>query len=396
MSIAFRYRALDEHGGLCTGYALAGSAATLAQKLAARQLILLSCKKTKHLRSTAVRREIPAALSLQIGQCLRAGLPLADALESIASDEASPELAMICRELWLSLQCGHSFSHSLAAWPAYFSATFVALVCAGEASGRLDRVLDQIADHLKRAEDLRQQTRHLLIRPLLSGAAVLTALLTLLAFLVPKIRGFLEESAQALPWHTRALFALSDALLAYWPALLLMIALLPLLRLAWRHPRTRERCAALTPRLPLFGPILRELSLARLAGVMALLYRSGIPLIDALRLAGGTLEHPGYQQSTRRMAHQLEQGKSLSTVFREAPGFPPFFLRMVEIGEHTGNLDEAMSTLAERHEQLARHGIARIQALLEPSLTLGAGLILGWIMLATLQPIYALVGGGLP
>ena len=110
MSSAFRYRALDERGGLCTGYALAGTVAALAQKLAARQLILLSCKKTKHLRSTAVRREIPAALSLQIGQCLRAGLPLADALESIASDEASPELSMICLLLLTLLKICFQFS----------------------------------------------------------------------------------------------------------------------------------------------------------------------------------------------------------------------------------------------------------------------------------------------
>ena len=397
MNTAFRYRALDSDGRIQSGHALASSPDALARKLETRQLLLLSAKKSSLLRSTATQRTIPAAISLQLAQLVRAGFPLAEALETIASDHSTAALSMISRELWHALQRGLALSGALAEMPKYFSPSFIGLVAAGEKSGRLDLVLEQLSRNLRQGEQQRQHTRNLLVRPLISAAVVLIAAGTLMIFLVPKIRIFLEGNGLALPFHTRALFAIAAGLDQHWPWLMLAsLAPLPIWAACRQHAQCKARAAHLLLHLPVFGPIQQDLTLARMAAQLALLYRAGVPLLEALNILVGTIDSQPFKEATARALRAVEQGSALSLAFGQERIFPPFFLRMLKIGEQTGNLDEALDALSERHEYKANQAVARMQALLEPGLTLGAGLLLGWIMLATLQPIYAIVGRGLP
>lgn len=393
MNCRYRFQAINAGRQVITGQMDAKNQDELTQLLRQHDLDLLIARRILTLsQRTLTRREL-IDFCFHLEQLLSAGIPLLDAVDDLAESSSGKTLRHAYRQIADELRAGKAFSAALPAEITRCEAAFAGIVRAGELSGRLGETLGHLGQSLRQNEALASTSRRLLTYPLLAATLVLAACLFLMLFLVPQIRSFLGSSVSALPWYTRLLFTLSAVLQTYWAIFLALPALAALggavaIR---RYPACHESWHRLLLRLPIVGEIQRKLLVARLADLLAMLYASGIPLLEALELLPQAIGNRAAARAMKQVHRQVEQGESLSGAFSHQPIFPALLTRMLATGERTGRLDTSLINLAGIYEQEARAMIDTLQALIEPTLTLSIGILLGWMMLATLQPIYGIV-----
>ncbi len=393
MTRRYRFQALDANQQLVHGQMNATDPDELARLLRQHDLDLLLARRIPALNQRKLARRELIDFCFHLEQLLTAGISLLDALDDLAAGGSSKPLRHLYRGIADELRSGKSFSAALPGEITRSDASFAGIVRAGELSGRLAETLGRLGSSLRQAEALASATRKLLTYPLLAATLVLTACLFLMFFLVPQIRSFLGNAVTDLPWYTRLLFSLSTLLQEHWAILL---ATPPLLALAAiiairQHPAWHEAWHRLLLHIPLLGEIQRKLLVARLADLLAMLYASGVPLLEALELLPQSISNRAVARAVTQVHHLVEQGEALSGAFSRHDIFPGLLTRMLETGERTGRLDASLNNLAGIYEQEARATIGTLQALIEPALTLSIGILLGWMMLATLQPIYDIV-----
>lgn len=394
MSIQFSFKALDAHQQIVTGQMQAPNRKVLAQQLQQQELDLLSARRLRSRASGKPSRRDLIDFCFHVEHLLNAGIPLIDALQDLAQGSDSRSLRQLSTRLTAAVIGGKPLSAALQSEVGDTEPALVGIIRAGELSGRLPDILHRLGNNLRQSEALATGTRQLLLYPAVAGGLVMTASAFLMIFLVPQIRGFLGESGLPLPLHTQLLFVVSDFLTGYWPY---VIGTPPLLLLLFAgalryRPALRLRLDRLALDAPLTGRVNRRLAVARLADLLALLYTTGIPLLEALDAVQASSSNRVVGQALQRIRHAVEQGSSLADAFARHDIFPPLLVRMLQIGEKTGGLDKALNNIAQRYEREAREAIAILQTLLEPALTLCIGILLGWIMLATMQPIYGIIG----
>jgi type IV pilus assembly protein PilC len=398
VAMYFHFRALDPRQQLITGEMEAHDLDALLQHLQQQGLELLDVRR-KHARSTrpASRRDI-IDFCFHIEHLLSAGIPLLDALHDLAKHSESPRLRPLCQRLATAISSGQSLSAAMQAERLPLEAAFTGIIRAGETSGRLPEVLLRTGNQLKQAEELDARTGQALIYPVLAGVLVIAASIFLMRFLVPQIRLFLGETGLALPLHTQLLFTVADFLENWWAQVLgLPPAILLLAFIASRSsPLLRIQLDRYALKTPLIGRIRRKLLIARLADLLALLYSTGIPLLEALASLQKSSANRFIAQTLQKICHAVEQGSSLAEAFAQHDVFPALLIRMLQVGERSGALDSSLVNIARLYEREARESITRLQTLIEPALTLCIGILLGWIMLSILQPVYGIIGQTAP
>jgi type IV pilus assembly protein PilC len=222
---------------------------------------------------------------------------------------------------------------------------------------------------------------------------VLLVTLFLMLYLVPQMVGLIKTMGQTLPLHTRALIAVSNFLVNYW----WLVVITPIviwvgIKLAARsNPRVRYQIDAFKLNLPLVGPILRKIILSRFASIFALMYSSGITILDAIKSSEETAGNLVIQDALQTVGQQIADGKNVTAAFQEVGIFPPLVVRMLRVGEATGALDTALLNVSYFYTREVRESIAKMQVMIEPALTVVLGLILGWVMLSVLGPIYDMI-----
>jgi len=267
---------------------------------------------------------------------------------------------------------------------------FVSLVRSGEQTGKLPEVLTSLTEMLKWEDEIASQTRKLMIYPLIVGTIVLAVTFFLMLYIVPQMVGFIRNMGQSIPWYTQALIFVSDALRNYWYAVLAAPALAFYgLKLAIRtNPALEYAVDSYKLRMTLIGPILRKMLLSRFASSFAMMYASGITVLEALRSCEEIVGNKVLEQALRAAGQQIAEGKNLSGAFQELALFPPLVIRMLRIGENTGALDRALANVTYFYNRDVRDSVARLQAAIQPVLTLVLGLLLLWVMMAVLGPVY--------
>jgi type IV pilus assembly protein PilC len=212
----------------------------------------------------------------------------------------------------------------------------------------------------------------------------------LMIYLVPQLVGFLTNLGQEIPLQTRLLIGLSNIFVHYWWALVSVPTLLlaGIVSLSAAFPAVRYKLHEWQLRIPVIGPVLKKMTMARFADTLALMYRTGIPLIEGLTYCEKVSTNLVIQNAVRRARERVTTGTSISESFAMEQLFPAFVIRMLRVGETTGALDTALANISYFYSRDIDESIARVQAMIEPALTVVMGLILGWIMLAVLGPIY--------
>jgi type IV pilus assembly protein PilC len=222
------------------------------------------------------------------------------------------------------------------------------------------------------------------------GGIVLLVTMFLMMYLVPQMVGFIRNMGQAIPLQTRLLLAVSSFFVAYWWAIIAApFVAWAGLRLAMRtNPKVAYAVDQYKISMPLVGPILRKIIMSRFASSFAMMYASGITVLDSIRSCEEIVGNLQIEAALRRAAQQIAEGKNLTAAFQDLALFPPLVIRMMRIGENTGNLDTALLNVSYFYNREVREAIGKLQAMIEPALTVVLGAILGWVMLSVLGPVY--------
>jgi general secretion pathway protein F len=263
------------------------------------------------------------------------------------------------------------------------------MIDAGEQSGKLDEVLEQLADYTENRQALQQKVILAFIYPAMVTVVSFAVVVGLLVYVVPQVTRVFEHTGQVLPLITRILINISDFLRAggIW-SLLVLIAALVAAKLALREPHIRKRWHTILLRLPLVGRLIRGINAARMASTLGILTSSGIPLLNAMQSAVQVVTNLPMRQAMEDALRQVREGGSLSRSLGKTKLFPPMVIHLIASGESTGNLDAMLVRASETQSRELENWVRALTALMEPVLILVMGAIVLFIVLAILLPIF--------
>jgi type IV pilus assembly protein PilC len=389
----FTYKAIDARGKSVMGRVEAVNLFDLEQRLARMELDLISGapsrQKTRLLGGGIARQDL-INFCFHLEQLATAGVPVMDGLVDLRESVENARFREVVSGLIESIEGGRSLSQALGEFPEVFGKVFVSLVRSGEQTGRLSEVLKSLTESLKWEDELAAQTKKIIMYPAFVGGIVLLVTFFLMIYLVPQMTGFIRNVGQEIPLQTRILMAVSDVFVNYWYAIIAapFVAWFAL-RFAMRtNPAVEYAIDRYKISMPVIGPILRKIILSRFASSFAMMYSSGITVLDAIRSCEAIVGNKALEQALRTAGQQIADGKNLTAAFQELELFPPLVIRMLRIGENTGGLDTALLNVSYFYNREVREAIGKLQAMIEPALTVVLGLVLGWVMLAVLGPVY--------
>ena len=395
---AFQYKAIDRTGRSARGRLDAANEVDLELRLKKMGLDLITSRllrsHTPTLASGAITRQDLITFCFDLEQVSRAGIPIIEGLRDLRDGMENPRFREILTSVLEDIEGGKTLSQALAAFPRVFSTVFVSLIRAGELSGTLTEVFENLGGTLKWQDELISQTRRLLVYPALVFVVVLGVLLFLLLYLVPQVTSLLKTMGLALPLQTRILIGLSNFTAAYWPILLSLpvVIAVGISVMVRNNPRGRYWLDYAILRLPVTGAILQKIILARFANFFALMYRSGITILDAVKTSEAIVANRVIAEGLQRAGQQINAGESLSEAFQNLGMFPPLVIRMLRVGESTGALDIALMNVTYFYNRDVRDSVDKALKLLEPALTLVLGGMLALILFSVLTPIYDIIG----
>jgi type IV pilus assembly protein PilC len=388
----FNYKAIDATGKAILGQIDALNIVDLELRLKRMGLDLVVGGPTKRAGGLgrAIKRPDLINFCFHLEQLTGSGVPLVEGLTDLRDSVENTRFREVISGLIENIQGGQNLSSALATYPEVFNPVFRSLVKAGEDTGRLPDVLKSITENLKWEDELAAQTKKLVMYPAFVGTVVIGVTIFLMVYLVPQMVSLIKNMGQTLPLHTRLLIFVSDVFVHYWWAILLapVVVFFGVKFAAQTNPALRYRLDALKLQLPLVGPILRKIILSRFASIFALMYSSGITILDAIRNAEDTAGNAVIREGLETAGQQIAEGKTVTVAFQEVGLFPPLVVRMLRVGESTGALDTALLNVSYFYNREVREEIGRIQVLIEPALTVVMGVLLGWVMLSVLGPIY--------
>ncbi|UOD28843.1 type II secretion system F family protein [Massilia violaceinigra] len=390
----YAYRAMDLAGQLVPGAMDATNSADLELRLRRMELDLIDFRvagqKAVAFGKRVVRRTDLINFCFHMEQLTAAGVPILEGLGDLRDSLDHPRFREIVTDLIESIEGGLTLSQALRHHDEVFDNTFTSLITAGESSGKLAEVFRNLSESLKWQDELAAQTRKIITYPIVVAVVVLAVTFFLMIVLVPQLTSFIKNMGGELPFHTRALIAVSNVFIHYWYVLLALPLLAWFGGRAWlrRSDSARMLADGLKLRLPLIGPVLHKIILARFATFFGLMYGSGITILECIRLSEGIVANRVVAAGLQRAAQLISDGQSVTLAFQNSGIFPPLVLRMLRVGESTGSLDNALRNVSYFYNREVKEMIERVQSLIEPAMTVTLGLLLGWIMLSVLGPIY--------
>ncbi len=401
----FIYQGIDQQGRTVQGQLAAKDEASLEERLKVMGLWLVSARSenARNRRIAALsrwapggdggRRELIDFCTLMSFQ-LRVGVPMIQALEIAAADCTHPRFRTTITELKRLVESGEPLAEGMARFPKVFSAQITSLIRAAESSGTVPEAFLELKRYLEWQEQIISDIRQATIYPAIVLGVVCLFVLVLFTFVVPKFVSLLSVAKVGLPLITRVVFAASDVAKATWWIWITGFIIVPfVIQTARRRSKAfdiqydRAKFA-----LPVFGQLNHMLVIARFAHNLAVLYRSGISIINAIKLCQELVGSTLVGTALADMAQRVEAGETISETMRRHPVFPPLLIRMVSMGERTGNLDTSLENVASYYNVLIPRRIKKVFSIMEPALILFLVGVVGTVALAIFLPIISLMG----
>lgn len=392
---AFEYIALDARGKQKKGVLEGDSARQIRAQLRDQGWMPLSVERAAERQANSLwsaRAGLSvtelALITRQMSTLVAASMPLEECLRAVAEQTDSRRIRAMMMSVRGKVLEGYSLATALAEYPRAFNGQFRATIDAGEHSGKLDLVLTRLADYVEEQEETRRKLQMAATYPVILTVVAIGIVVFLLNNVVPRITDVFTSSGQILPRPTIMLISVTEFVQNYWLYGLMLVFGLGLLFMLWnRSPSRLFYTHRFFLRIPFAGRLIRGFSTSRFASTVAMLASSGVPLVDAMRIAGSVINNLPIRQSVLEATRKVSEGGGLSQALKETGFFPPMMVHMVASGESSGNLDDMLARTARTQEQALKDVIATVVGLLEPLMLVLMGLIVMIILLAVVLPL---------
>lgn len=395
----FNYTAKDKSGNEVDGQIEGESKKNAIQYLKESGLSDISVKSSKKgglsmnikFFSRVTTKE-KVVFSRQLAVMISANVPLLRALRSLVGQTENVALKDVVKKIADDIEGGAKLSDALAQHPDVFSEFFVSMVRSGETTGKLDEVLNYLADEQEKDYELMSKIKGSMIYPAFIICGLFAVGILMMVFVIPKLTQILTESGAELPWTTRALIFSSSIMQNYWWALLIaLVALVVGIRVAIQVPLGRYIWDNLKVRLPIFGGIFRKIYIVRFTRSMGTLISGGVDIISSLKIVSGVLGNATYRRMIYRTIREVEEGNSITTVFRrEDKLIPPMVTQMMTIGEETGQMTFVLGKLTNFFAREVRASVDSLVTIIEPMIMVVMGIAVGIMVSAVIMPMYNL------
>ena len=391
---SFSYNAVDKLGRPAIGQLDAVNEVDLEIRLSRMGLDLITfrtaAKSTSLFNRSRVSNQDLVMFCFQLEQLNSAGVPLLDCLNDLRESSGNLYFQKILGAVSSEVEGGKMLSEALAQHPSVFNEVFVSLIAAGEHTGQLPVVLNNLFNTIRWQDELMSQTKKLLAYPAFVAVVVTLAVVFLMTYLVPQMVSFLRNMGQELPLNTKILIAISNAFVDYWWLMigLPIVIVIGLVAVIKSNPVARYRFDLFKLNIPVTGPILHKIIMARFARYFALMYQTGIPILDAIKICENIVGNRVVADALTRVHAQINAGDSMSESFRNAGLFPQLVVRMIKVGENTGALDKSLMNISYFYDRDVNDSMQKMLKMIEPALTVILGGILAFIMFSVLGPVY--------
>ncbi|MBF0368696.1 MAG: type II secretion system F family protein [Magnetococcales bacterium] len=389
----FRFKAMDLDGKLIRDQMEADNEADAEGRLARMQMDVIQLKEIKS--STAKwgakkldRREM-ITFCFHMEQMVIAGVPIIEGLSDLR-DAGSRQLQVLLNGMLDEIGGGKTLTQAMESYPKVFDEVFISLVRAGESSGNLGEIFANLTEDLKWQDEMAARTKKLMLYPSIMGTVMVGVFFFMMTFLVPQLVSFMKIMDFELPIYSIALMKTSDFVVAYWAYLLgIPIGIVMLIQVLKRiSSRFLESYDGFKLRVWIFGPILNKLILARFANIFGLLYASGISVLDCLAIGRRVAGNQRMERVLEEIGERVRGGEDIAGSFEKALIFPRLVVRMISVGERTGALDTSLKNVRYFYDRDVREAVDRLQGMIEPGLTAFVGILMIWVVVSVLGPIY--------
>ncbi len=390
----FAYTARDAFGKLRSGRLEAEDEATAARLLERDGLRVLDIDAEQEglpFLPQRIRRADIVYFTSQLAVMLDTGIGLDAALAAIAEQESNARLQRILEDLRQQVSAGEPLSQALMRHPKYFDHTYVALVTSAEQSGRIAEMLERASRYLQAELETRAKVRAALAYPAVMAVLAVGVTIFLLVVIMPKFTPLFQRRGIELPRVTVTLITLSDALVHYWYGWLAgTAALVAGIVQGSRTARGKQILDGLKLRLPILGNVVRKTTLSRSIRTLGTMLESGVPVLDAVQLAGRVADNYHFEQVWNQVGDEIVQGGRMADVLKQSPLFPPTLVQMIRSGEETGKLGRVLHKVSEFYDREVETTVKGATSLIEPMLICAMGFVVGTIGLSILLPIFSL------
>lgn len=334
-----------------------------------------------------------AFIARQLAVMVDAGLPLAQAFQSLSDQVQKPEVAEILRQILNDLENGYRLADALKKHPKVFNQVFVAVTAAGESTGKLGLTMALLADDLERDQSTRSRLVGAMLYPGFIVGAMIVVAIIMVTKIVPALETVFKESNLALPWTTRLIVGVTNSLLHYWFWYILILAAIIALFVRYTHSEDgRRRLDGQLLKMPVFGKVLQNVEMERFTRILGMMIASGVPIIQAIEAVAQVLDNIAYKEALVALARNVERGSTMSQTLAKYKIIPTNVTEMVAVGEQTGRLDEILGRLANHYREEVDQGVKNLSSLLEPIIFVIVGLGVAFLVVSIIMPIYGLAG----
>ena len=395
----YKYRAKDGPENIIEGQIEAKTEKDAIEKV--HQLGLLPVRITKEITesksgaalvsmfSGKIKLRDITIFSRQLASFMKSGMPILRALTIISQQSQNLHLRNMLNSIRAKVKDGEKFSSALSNYPRVFSPLYIAMVRAGEGSGALQEVFLRIASHRQKQEEIISRVRMALVYPAVMTTVAAGTILFMFTFVMPRLMKIFSDIGEDLPAVTKILISISKWLCLGWPWIISGIAVIFLI--IRQKARTKTGKAALSRfklKLPLFGNLICRAELARFSRTLELLLKNGIPILKAIKITIPVLNNEALRQEVIRSCKELEQGASFGKGLKKSKLFPVFMSNLLIMGEESGRLEDALSEIAASYERDTEEAVKAMTTLLEPLVILVMGVVVGFIVIAMLLPVF--------
>lgn len=398
----FSYRASTKEGQRLAGIVEAPSSEAAAALLAEKELIVIDITETSQataaeavghgLFKKRIKVRDVVIFTRQLSVLIAANLPLVQALRVLTNQIANLSLQSVVAEIASEVDGGMKLSRALARHPKQFSDFYINIIRSGETSGKLDEVLNYLADQLEKDYDLNQKIKGAMIYPVFIISGLLIVATLMMIFVVPQLTKILLEANMKLPMTTRGLIFISDTMRGYWwLIILIIIGLIGSWRWYTSTQEGRARWDYLKLRLPIFGPLLQRIYLVRFSRSLGTLLVGGVPLTNALEIVADVVGNTTYSLLLKQTVKAVEDGNPIASIMAKQPDVvPPMVTHMLTVGEQTGRIDAVLGRITDFYTREINNIVQNLSTLLEPIVMIILGVGVGVLVMAIMLPMYQL------